>query len=337
MKTTYVKPQDAVKQVQRMFKKRGAKALQMAKKEVLEEKVESLKVREALKYFMTRYWHDTARPAMLSLACEAVGGDPDATVPIAVPMTLLSGAVDIHDDIIDQSKSKEGRPTVYGKFGKEVALLVGDALMFKGFNLLYKAGKKIPKDKMCKITDIINGTFFLLGDAEASELQLRSRLDITPEEYIHLAEKKAANVEAHTSIGAIMGGGTAAEVQALGNYGLALGIMLVIQDDFMDMLDNEEFLHRIRYEIPPLPVLYALKDSEINIKFQRFLQKKMTKQDAKLLSKMISQSKRTKVLDKNMNSLAQRCYAQLEQIGHPTQKLKLLVSALLAVIKLESF
>ena len=73
------------------------------------------------------------RPALFSLVCEAVGGDPDITMPIAISITLISGAIDIHDDIIDQSKTKGDQPTVFGKFGKDIALLVGDALMFKGF------------------------------------------------------------------------------------------------------------------------------------------------------------------------------------------------------------
>ena len=64
---------------------------------------------------MTQYWHDVTRPALLSLICEAVCGDPYITTPIGVSMTLISGGIDIHDDIVDQSKSKGPQQTVYGK------------------------------------------------------------------------------------------------------------------------------------------------------------------------------------------------------------------------------
>jgi len=134
--------EEVMEEVQKIFRKRGSKALEMARKEVLEEEIECKEVREALKYFMTEYWQDLARPALLSLCCEAVGGDPDATIPVAIPLSLISGGIDIHDDIIDQSTIKDGRPTVYGRFGKDVALLVGDALLFKGLTLLHKSDDK---------------------------------------------------------------------------------------------------------------------------------------------------------------------------------------------------
>jgi len=85
--------EEMMEQVQRLLEERGRKALEMARKTVLEEKIECKEVREALKYFMTEYWHDVARPALLSLVCEAVGGDPYITTPIAIPMTLISGAI----------------------------------------------------------------------------------------------------------------------------------------------------------------------------------------------------------------------------------------------------
>ncbi|MFQ5759241.1 MAG: polyprenyl synthetase family protein, partial [Candidatus Bathyarchaeia archaeon] len=129
--------EEIVEQVQKLLEERGTKALEMARKEILEEEIECKEVREALNYFMTKYWQDRARPTLLSLCCEAVGGDPEATIPVAIPLSLISGGIDIHDDIIDQSKIKDGRPTVYGKFGEEIALLVGDALLFKGLTFLH--------------------------------------------------------------------------------------------------------------------------------------------------------------------------------------------------------
>ncbi|KPV61704.1 MAG: Short chain isoprenyl diphosphate synthase [Candidatus Bathyarchaeota archaeon BA2] len=131
--------EELMEQLQKTLEERGRKALEMARNEVLQEEIECKETREALKYFITEYWHDLARPALLSLACEAVGGYPDITTPIAIPMTLISGAIDIHDDIIDRSKVKGSRLTVLGKFSKGIALLVGDALLFKGFTLLHKA------------------------------------------------------------------------------------------------------------------------------------------------------------------------------------------------------
>jgi geranylgeranyl diphosphate synthase type I len=247
-----------LKDVEKILAKRGKKALEIVRREVLEEKIECKEACEALHYFIIEYWHDLARPTLLSLCCEAVGGNPDATVPFAVSLSLISGALDIHDDIIDQSKTKYGRPTVYGKYGKEIALLAADALLFKGFTLLQKACMQIPDEKATKIIDIVKNMFYELGDAEAMELRLRGTLDVTPEEYLHIIEKKAADTEAHARIGAIIGNATEIKQENLGKYGRLLGIASIIRDDIFDLFDSREAKHRVKKEHLPLPLIYSL-------------------------------------------------------------------------------
>jgi geranylgeranyl diphosphate synthase type I len=284
-KGTEISPEEAMKQLQKIFKKRGSKALEMARKEILQEKIECKEAREALTYFMTEYWNDLARPTLLSLACEAVGGDPELTTPIAVPMILVSGAIDIHDDIIDESKTKYGRPTVYGKFGKDIALLVGDALLFKGFTLLHEASQRgVPAYLMPTIINIIKETFFELGDAEALELSFRGRIDVSPQEYLHMIQKKAADVEAHTKISAIIGNGSKEEIEALSKYGRLLGMIKLLRDDVVDLISPKELIHRIKKESLPNPLLYALLTPKIKQKIVSVLSKKtLTEEDARAI------------------------------------------------------
>jgi len=333
MRQKNLSPEEAMKQIQKIFKKRGTKALEMAKREILKEKIECKAVKEALTYFMNEYWLDYSRPALLSMACEAVGGDPELTTFIAVPMTLLSGAVDIHDDIIDQSTEKRGKPTVFGKFGSDIALLVGDALLFKGFTFLCEANEKFPSEKMTTIVNIIKNAFYELGDAEALELELRKRLDVTPEESLTVARKKAANVEAYTRIGAILGGGTEAEIDALSKYGTALGMLLVMQDEYIDMLDPEEFLHRLRYECLPLPMVYALQNPKTRKKVERILRNGITEQGADKIVKIFYETQEAKYFKKAVQSLVEEAHAQLRKVKYNTY-LRLLILALESRFKL---
>ena len=254
------KDEESNEQLLQFFQLRGKYPLELARKIVLEEasKLDSAQVKEALKYFILDYWQDLARPTLLSVCCEAVGGNPKVTIPFAVSLSILSGGIDIHDDIIDRSKRKHGRSTVYGKYGKEIALLTADALLFKGFTLLNEASAKIPKTKAQKILKTIEHLFYELGDAEALELKLRGRWGITPEEYLHIVRKKAADVEAHAQIGAILGNATAKEEKNLANYGRLLGMSIIIRDDILDSLDIKELKHRIVKEHIPLPLVYAL-------------------------------------------------------------------------------
>lgn len=325
---------DIMEQVQKLLEERGSKALEEARNQVLQEEVECKEVREALNYFMQEYWRDLARPTLLSLACEAVGGDPELTTPIAVPMILISGAIDIHDDIIDQSKTKWSRPTVLGKFGKDVALLVGDALLFKGFTLLYKAIEKgIPADKVATIINLIKKAFFELGDAEALELRFRGRMDVTPEEYLDVVRKKAADVEAHTRISAILGGGSEDEIEALSRYGRLLGMMMILRDDLVDMLDFKEAQHRIKGEGLPLPILYALQNPEINSTLSSILLKrKITKREVDTILKITDKAGGIERLRELMQELSESTHSCVKNLKLNKNYFELLTNAMLLTL-----
>jgi geranylgeranyl pyrophosphate synthase len=315
-RSTEISPEETMKQLQKIFKKRGSKALEMARNEILEEKFESKQVQDALTYFMIQYWHDLARPTLLSLSCEAVGGNPELTIPIAIPMILISGAIDIHDDIIDQSKTKDGRPTVYGKFGKDIALLVGDILLFKGHTLLQQAVEQgIPIKEFPIIAGIIQKLFFELADAEALELQFRGRLEITPDEYLLILQKKAGDVEAHTRIGAILGGGSNKEIEALSQYGRSLGMLILLRDDWIDMLDLKEAEHRIKKECFPMPILYAAKNRKVKSRITEILQKQtITGKDVQEISEITQEAKGFEDLEELMQKISRDALSNLRQL-----------------------
>jgi len=322
---------DIVEQVQKLLEERGRKGLELARKEILQEEIECKEVREALHYFMTQYWHDTARPALLSLVCEAVGADPDITISIAAGMTLISGATDIHDDIIDLSEIKESRQTVLGKFGKEIALLAGDALLFKGFALLYKAiEKRVPVEKMTAIIGVVEKMFFEMGDAEALELQFRGRMDVLPEEYLHVVRKKAADIEACTRVSAILGGGSEKEIDALGKYGRLLGIITILRDDLTDMIDFEEVRHRVKRECLPLPILFALQNPKMKSKLNAVLLKEtMTKKDAETILKFTHEAGGIQQLMKVIEKMAAEVHSSLNDITYNRNYLEMLLEAVI--------
>jgi len=326
-----IDPEQAMKKVQEIFKERGTKALEMARMEILHEKIECREAKGALTYFMTQYWHDLARPSLLSLACEAVGGNPELTTPIAVPMILISGAIDIHDDIIDQSKMKDGRPTVYGKFGKDITLLVGDALLFKGLTLLNNAVDKVaPREKVPVVIETIKNMFFELGDAEALELELRKRVDITPEEYLQVVEKKGADVEAHTRISTILAGGTRDQIEALGRYGRVLGMLAILKDDWVDLLDLKESVQRLKKECLPLPLLYALQDESARAEIVKVIRKKaLAQKDANKIFDSIVKAKGFKRARKTMDKLAEEATKYLRRAKCKKDYLALMLTSTL--------
>jgi geranylgeranyl diphosphate synthase type I len=325
-----INQKEITEQLLRLLKERGKKALELTRKTVIEEKIESKVVLEALKYFITEYWHDTIRPGLFSLVCEAVGGDPDITNPIAISVSLISGGIDIHDDIIDQSEKKVGLSTVFGKFGKDIAMLVGDALLFKGFNVLYAAIEKgIPPKQIAIISDIITKTFFELGDAEALELQFRGRVDVSPEHYISVVRKKAADVEACTRISAIVGGGSKEEIEALAEYGRILGMLLILRDDMVDMFDPEETIHRIKKEHLSLVILYALQNTEMKHSISDLIKKTVTEKDVEKLTAIVEKAGGFALMNTYMNELAKDAYNKIELAKFNKNYLAILINGML--------
>jgi geranylgeranyl diphosphate synthase type I len=322
--------EEITEQLRKILQERGKEGLELARKTILDEKIDSKEVREALDYFMNEYWHDFTSSALLSLFCEAAGGDPEITTPVAASLTLISGAIDIHDDIIDQSKNKDKRPTVYGKFGKEIALLVGDALLFKGFTVLYDAAEKgISAKKIAAITNIINKAFFELGNAEALELQFRGRTDVTPEEYLQVVRKKGADLEGYARISAILGGASEEEIDALGECGRLLGMLIILRDDMIDMLDTEETIHRIQKEHINIAILYALQNPEINPEIRLILKKPITPKNAKKLAALVDKAGGFAQINAYMNKLANDASVRAEKVKCNQKYLTLLIHGML--------
>ncbi|MCJ7422870.1 polyprenyl synthetase family protein [Candidatus Bathyarchaeota archaeon] len=314
--------------VQELIERKGRKALDQARKMMLENgaRIECDAIRKALEYFANSYWGDLARPTLMSLACEAVGVKCEKITPIVVPIILLAGGMDIHDDIIDQSRTKDGRPTVFGKYGKDVALLTGDALLLRGTLNLHRALIQIQPSKAKRVLDIIKETFFEVGDAEALEMRFRGRIDTRPEEYLHVVRKKAADVEAYAHIGALIGDGSKREVEALRKYGRCLGMLAIIDDDLIDLMDKEELENRLRNEVAPLPMLYATQNPEAKISFDSvLLNKKLEKREIKRIIQMVADNGGFTRTDERIRELVKKSLANLQIVRHRRKELESLV------------
>jgi geranylgeranyl diphosphate synthase type I len=295
-----------IKRVIKELQKRSAKSLRMAKDTVLRMKVESREINEAIKHYI-RSWSDYVHPGLMSIACEAVGGNPDEAVPIQVVMLILTAAADIHDDIIDESKIKYRKPTVFGKFSKDIALLVGDAFLLRGITFLNEIKNQIPEAKANAVWNIIFSRFFELGDAEAIEVSVRGNIDVSPEEYLRILERKASIFEAYMRIGALIGGGDQDAVDVLGNYGKTLGILLSIREDVIDTFEPGELQNRMKNECLPLPILYAFKNPLIRKTILNYLSKpKISNKDAERIVDIVFDEKNVEMLKNKIEDIVEK-------------------------------
>lgn len=251
--------------IKRAFKQKGGAAMKNARKNILLNFKDDSYSSQALRYFSKVTLHN-ALPvfsALISMSCEAVGGDAGKTVPFGEAIVLISAAADLHDDVIDQSFVKGSKQTVLGKFNAGTAILAGDILLVQGFRQLTEAAEIIPKAQGQEIIKLVSEAVFEICTAEALEVQLSHRFDLKPNEYHEVVRLKAVVPELSMKIGAIIGNSDSKDVKALGQFGRIYGVNSIIFEEFADLLNIEELRSRLKNECPPLPIIYALQNNKI--------------------------------------------------------------------------
>lgn len=307
------------------LRKRSRKGLELAKKIMLAEKIEHKKMRDALEHY-TSSWDDFTHAGMLSIACEAVGGNTHKATKVQAAIAMVAAAFDIHDDIIDRSRTKHGVPTVFGKFGKDVALLLGNAFVLRGFTFLGESTSELPRERAKEIFATLNRTLSDVGNAHALELNLRGRTNDVSERYLHVVKMKAASIEADMRIGALVGGGTTGEVEALTKYGRIMGTLATLREEFIDIFEIEELRQRIRGQYLPVPILYAMQDAKSYAVIQKLLASgKLRKDDINELVDAVFDAKSVKKLRKTMENLISESVQLVEKARNDEPK-SLLVS-----------
>jgi geranylgeranyl pyrophosphate synthase len=285
------------------LRKRSKKGLELAKQILLAEKMEYPKLREALEHYLAN-WDEFTHLGLFSVACEAVGGDPDDALPTQAAIAMLAAAFDLHDDIIDKSATKYGIPTVYGKFGTELALLLGNAFLIEGLKIFADSTTILPKEQEKITFETLKKLLFEVGNAHALEVGLKERKNITPSTYLKITEMKAASIEADMHFGALFGGGKDAEIEVLAKVGRILGILATLRGDLIDVFDIEELRQRISVQDLPLPLIFAMQDQKIKGKVMDILSKpKITKSDIATLVDSTLESKSVIELRKHMQLL----------------------------------
>jgi geranylgeranyl pyrophosphate synthase len=245
-----------------LIEERGQRVLHRFR-QVAVSGVSDPKLLEVLR-FVGDYWKDNFRPAFASFCCEAVGGRAEAADDVSLMITLTSAGGGIHDDIIDKSSNKHFRMTVLGKYGLDYALLVGDLLIQKGWMMARNlVEKNLQSEKLAEIIEVFGRWTLDVCEAEFMEIQCRQNLETELEHYQNILCKSMADTQACARLGAIMGGGSKSEVEALAGFGSRLGFMYRLTDDLKDTLNIEMNLsNRLRNESVPLPILYTAKNSK---------------------------------------------------------------------------
>ena len=320
-----------IKEALEILERRSVKAFRIANQRLLSDRTKNVDVHRALEYY-GKNWTDVLHPGIIAVACEAVGGSEKDSILMQVPMLFFTAAADLHDDVLDRSQTKSGKPTIFGKFGKDIALLVGDRMLFMGMEVLYASGKEISTEKMDDIIATIGNAFVEVTEAHATEMKFKGRLDPNPEEYFCMLEKKSSILEAHARIGALVGNGNKNETENLTRYGRILGTLITLRDEFIDLFEPQELSDRLKNGCLPLPIIYAFENPAAKKIIKRILSKpRISKKDTATIVDLAFEDQQVKCLRGKMEGLSNEAIKLTAGLCQQ-QTLQLLVNALLEAL-----
>lgn len=213
------------------------------------------------------------RPMLTLAAARMCGYDGPYHVHLAATVEFIHTATLLHDDVVDESKQRRGRPTANLLWDNQSSVLVGDYLFARSFQLMVETGN-------LRVLDILSNAAATIAEGEVLQLTAASNLSTTEDTYLQIVRgKTAALFSAATEAGGVIAGRPEAEVRALFEYGDALGIAFQIVDDVLDYGGTEATGKNIgddfRERKLTLPVIKAVAraDAEERAFWQRTIEK----------------------------------------------------------------
>ncbi|MEB0056161.1 MULTISPECIES: polyprenyl synthetase family protein [unclassified Variovorax] len=168
------------------------------------------------------------RPALLLLMTGALGYTGDQRYNLAAVVEFIHTATLLHDDVVDESTLRRGRPTANESFGNPASVLVGDFLYSRAFQMMLDANNMRVMQILAEATNVI---------AEGEVLQLMNMHDASLNEvdYLRVIRSKTAKLfEASTRLAAVLAGAGADVEESCATYGQALGTAFQVIDDVLD-------------------------------------------------------------------------------------------------------
>lgn len=201
------------------------------------------------------------RPAVLLLVANALGcTDIKVRLTLATVVEFIHTATLLHDDVVDESDLRRGRPTANTAFGNAASVLVGDFLYSRAFQMMVDVSDSRVMKILADATNRI---------AEGEVLQLLNVHDpsISEQRYLQVVERKTATLfEAAAQIGAVISGASKEIEICCAQYGSALGIAFQIADDVLDYSGQQNELGKqigddLREGKATLPLIHALANA----------------------------------------------------------------------------
>ncbi|MDA0237686.1 MAG: polyprenyl synthetase family protein [Proteobacteria bacterium] len=209
------------------------------------------------------------RPILLLLSAASLGYEERPAIQLAAAIEFVHTATLLHDDVVDRSAVRRGLQTANERFGNAAAVLVGDFLYSRAFQIMVDVGEG---DVFRVMADATNA----ISEGEVLQLSNIQNLELTVDSYFEMIRAKTSRLfEAAAMLGGIVSGGSKEIIEDLGRYGVHIGTAFQIVDDILDYDGVESEIGKkpgddLAEGKVTLPVIHALeRGSEDDVKVIR--------------------------------------------------------------------
>ncbi|MDR0907027.1 MAG: polyprenyl synthetase family protein [Rikenellaceae bacterium] len=171
------------------------------------------------------------RPMLVAMTHGLWHDDPTEALPAAAAVEMFHNFTLLHDDIMDNAPLRRGRPSVYNRWGSNVAILSGDELMIYSYRELCRVRAEV----LPAVLGYFNEAGVRVCEGQQSDMDFEGREGVTLSEYIAMIElKTSALFVGAVSMGAVIAGASAADVERLRDFAREFGVAFQMQDDLLD-------------------------------------------------------------------------------------------------------
>ncbi|BDC19136.1 geranylgeranyl diphosphate synthase [Acidianus sp. HS-5] len=188
------------------------------------------------------------RPLITVASSDLFSGERKRAYKAAAAVEILHNFTLIHDDIMDEDTLRRGMPTVHVKWGVPMAILAGDLLHAKAFEVLSEALEGLDSSRFYMGLSEFSKSVIIIAEGQAMDMEFENRQDVTEEEYLDMIKRKTAQLFSCSSfLGGLVANAENRDLELLKEFGLNLGIAFQIIDDILGLTADEKELGKPIY------------------------------------------------------------------------------------------
>lgn len=177
------------------------------------------------------------RPVLMLMAYNMYREDVDRIMPVALGLEVYHNFTLLHDDLMDRADVRRGKPCVHKVWNDNTAILSGDNMLVMAYQMM----SRCPSSALPSIISIFTETALQIDEGQQYDMEFEQRTDVTEREYLEMIRLKTSVLLACAlQIGALLGGASEADAQALYAYGEKVGLAFQLQDDYLDVYGDFE-------------------------------------------------------------------------------------------------